>query len=181
MSIDTQACNDGIEDAMRGIKRKKINEIAEAARAAFKATSPVDLNAIVEKLGGEIVPSSGEHEATISKGAGGASFIIRLDPDKAPARQQFSLAHELGHLILHMEFGREGWQTTSDYEESFARSGWSEEEYEANEFAAAFLMPRDEFKEYARSHDVKSVAEHFGVSSDAALTRGRWLGIYAWS
>jgi Zn-dependent peptidase ImmA (M78 family) len=170
----------GSEDHMDGIKRRKINGIAEAARAVFKLSSPVDMEEVVRRLGGRIEPARGQHEATISKTDDG-SFVIRLDYNKRAARRAFSLAHELGHLILHMGFGQPRWRTSTDYEESYARSGWGEEEYEANEFAAAFLMPRSEFREYASAHDVKAVAEHFGVSGDAALTRGRWLEIYPWS
>jgi len=165
---------------MDGKKRQQINQIAESARAAFKLASPVDVMKAVEMLGGRIEQSKSEHEATISKADGG-TFVVRLDSSKPVVRRTFSLAHELGHLILHMGFGREKWRESGDYEESFARSGWSEEEYEANEFAAAFLMPRYEFREFAATHDVKAVAEHFGVSVDAALTRGRWLGVYPWT
>ena len=62
----------------------------------------------------------------------------------------------------------------------------SEEEYEAHEFAGAFLMPETEFREVAESfrrenkYQVISIADHFGVSVDAASTRGRWLRIFAW-
>lgn len=166
-----------------GKKRKQIGDIAESVRSFFKAPSPIDMEDAVKLLGGtiEFTSDSRGHEATIRKDGSG-SFIIRLDENKPPFRQTFSLAHELGHLILHMGFGkRDIWTRSEDYQESYARSGWSEEEYEANEFAAAFLMPSEEFRAVASKSSLKSVAEHFGVSADAALTRGRFLGVYPWS
>jgi len=53
--------------------------------------------------------------------------VVFLTPGKTAERRRFDLAHELGHLILHSE--REGFQ------------GQAAED-EANQFAAAFLMPR---------------------------------------
>jgi len=168
-------------DEMDGIKRRQISRIAETTREAFKTPSPIDMEKAVSRLGGRIEVAKSDKEATI--GREGESFVIRLDGTKPLVRRTFSLAHELGHLVLHMGFGQpEKWHQSEDYEESYARSGWSEEEYEANEFAASFLMPSAEFRQVAaNSKNIKFVAEHFGVSVDAALTRGRFLGMYPWS
>jgi Zn-dependent peptidase ImmA (M78 family) len=73
------------------------------------------------------------------------------------------------------------WRNVSTYT-AYRRKGYTEEEYEANEFAAALLMPEAIFREHARKNiSVEQIARYFGVSVDAALNRGRWLGIYAWS
>jgi Zn-dependent peptidase ImmA (M78 family) len=169
------------EDKMDGKKRRQISSIAETIREAFKMPSPIDMEKAVSRLGGRIEAARGDKEATI--GREDESFVIRLDGTKPFVRRTFSLAHELGHLVLHMGFGQpEKWHQSEDYEESYARSGWSEEEYEANEFAASFLMPSAEFRQVAaNATSIKFIAEHFGVSVDAALTRGRFLGIYSWS
>ena len=52
-------------------------------------------------------------------------------------------------------------------------------EYEANWFAAAFLMPADLFREewLAWSGDVTTVAERFGVSRRTAWIRAQGLGL----
>jgi Zn-dependent peptidase ImmA (M78 family) len=79
------------------------------------------------------------------------------------------------------------WDTIDEYIDSAKyRLGYSEEEYEANQFAASFLMPVDEYKKFVRQKAVNNkisidtISSHFNVSHDAALTRGRWLGIFAW-
>jgi Zn-dependent peptidase ImmA (M78 family) len=59
---------------------------------------------------------------------------------------------------------------------------YNQEESEANEFAVAFLMPRDQFKQQIYENltddkvDLNNIALHFRVSLSVALTRARWLG-----
>jgi Zn-dependent peptidase ImmA (M78 family)/transcriptional regulator with XRE-family HTH domain len=53
--------------------------------------------------------------------------LVLLTPGKSAERRRFDLAHELGHLVLHVE--REQFQGP-------------QAEDEANRFAASFLMPR---------------------------------------
>ncbi|KAF0957306.1 helix-turn-helix domain-containing protein [Rhodococcus sp. T7] len=54
---------------------------------------------------------------------------VFLNTSRTGERQRFDAAHELGHLVLHSEL---------DMEPSTSK----EREVEANQFAAAFLMPR---------------------------------------
>lgn len=53
---------------------------------------------------------------------------VFLNSQKSAERQRFDAAHELGHLVLHKHGGPHG----------------REAETEANQFAAAFLMPRSD-------------------------------------
>lgn len=63
------------------------------------------------------------------------------------------------------------------------RLAWSEEEYEADLFASALLMPEAEFRAYCKEHAVdgklnaEELARHFGVDVNTALRRGRQLEI----
>jgi Zn-dependent peptidase ImmA (M78 family) len=63
------------------------------------------------------------------------------------------------------------------------RLSWSEEEYEADLFAYALLMPETEFRAYCKEHavdgklDAEKLARHFGVDVNTALRRGRQLEI----
>lgn len=164
-------------------KRRKLNAAAEAVRDALKINAPGDVWTAVRRLGGEIKPCQflDPHEASIAK-TDDTHFEIRLDVTKPETRQLFSLAHEIGHLFIHMGFANpDRWRNVSTYT-AYRRKGYTEEEYEANEFAAALLMPEAIFREHARKNiSVEQIARYFGVSVDAALNRGRWLGIYAWS
>lgn len=168
-------------------RREQINDLAEALRNACELTTPVDMQATVNRLGGKLIYiAEGDYEAKIERRGDG--FVISLLEHASENRIRFSIAHELGHLFLHMGFlDDEKWQGASDYTDSaYYRFGHSEEEYEAHEFAGAFLMPRAEFAQVARrferngTYNVGQIAAHFGVSPDAAITRGRWLGLFSW-
>lgn len=64
-------------------------------------------------------------------------YIIALSSNKeSAARINFDIAHELGHIMLHE------W---SEDEEVLSREEFKAKEKEANEFAAAFLLPEASF------------------------------------
>ena len=68
---------------------------------------------------------------------GQSIYFIALSSNKnSAARINFDIAHELGHIILHE------W---SEDEEGISREEFKKKEKEANEFAAAFLLPESEF------------------------------------
>lgn len=170
-------------------RRNEIGVLADRVREALGLSTPVNVEAAVEMLGGTLkdIGTGDEPEAYVEKQAN--SFEIGIHPDVSPKRRRFSIAHELGHLFLHMGFiiDEEKWNSVTRYEESIKyRFGYSEEEYEAHEFAAAFLMPESEFRAIADAHRVENkyrisgIAEHFQVSEDAASNRGRWLKMFAW-
>lgn len=69
---------------------------------------------------------------------GKSIFIISYSNNKeSAARINFDLAHELGHIMLH------SW---SDDTENMDRETFKRKEKEANEFAAAFLLPENQFR-----------------------------------
>ena len=172
------------------IDREYINELAEHISESLDLSIPVSLEQVVAKLGGELsrqkLPES--VDAIIYK-MGDAFQIVISEDSKAGNRDRFSIAHELGHLFLHMGYliDPEKWASTPEYKDSvYLRYGYSEEEFEANEFAAALLMPRSAYAAAVEKYtvagrcDVAKLADHFQVSKKAALIRGRWLGIFRW-
>lgn len=66
-------------------------------------------------------------------------WINRVDP---PTRRRFTLAHELGHYFLHQNKSFH-----DDIQAFFRNNVWDGKEYEANNFAAALLMPEDKVRE----------------------------------
>lgn len=88
-------------------------------------------------------------------------------------RRRFSVAHELGHLELHR------WQvtlcTSDDMLEWGVSSGSENVELEANEFAAAFLMPEHFFQSFCDEQPsldfFSEIANQFLVSLTAATIR----------
>lgn len=76
---------------------------------------------------------------------------IEVNADHALTRQRFTIAHELGHFILHSEHG------TDEH---------SEREVEV--FAAALLIPRELLgREFAAEPDPDALARKFRVSREA--------------
>lgn len=173
---------------MRRERRTQINSLAERIRATLDLSVPVDVEKAVERLNGEVATENLlDFEAKIEKVDEG--FRITLSTEFPSARRKFSIAHELGHLFLHMGYliAPKKWLQVGTYTDSvYFRSGYNTEEYEANEFAAAFLMPRETFLTVANQNRegntflIEPIASYFGVSSDAAKTRGKWLNVFSW-
>jgi Zn-dependent peptidase ImmA (M78 family) len=175
--------------------RKTIHSLADKIRdVAFPSgpNFPVDPAILIEQLGGKLIENaqlSAYIDAEINKT--GESFEIRLRHNQ-PKRRRFTLAHELGHLFLHMKYlSQEKWEFATQYQDSqFRRTlgDYSEEELQANEFAASFLMPESDFSQaidrfrnkQSGEIDIIKVAEYFGVSEEAATLRAKWLRFLQW-
>ena len=177
-------------ELMNATKRKIIHDFAVRLRTVFQVESPVKLDELVTRLAGTIV------EAKLDDGVSGkiektdGAFRITVNPQDAPNRIVFTIAHELGHLFLHMGYlvNPDRWNTLKEaYIDSvYFRSGFSEEEYEANEFAGAFLMPEPEFRERylqyqaAGQDPISELSQFYLVSTEAVSNRCKWLGILPW-
>ena len=89
--------------------------------------------------------------------------VIFLNSQMPNDRNRFSLAHEVGHIVMHVGQGLPG----------------SEElEREANEFASDFLMPEDQIGEMLTNLSFSSLAElkrRWKVSMRALIRRARDL------
>ena len=110
--------------------RRMINSLAEDVLSAYNISVPIgNIDEIVEKLGGTI-----QKEAFFSDGAvekEGNGFKIIVSPFQDEKRERFTIAHELGHLFLHM-----GYRTNNELWEKqenniYHRIGNSEKEYQA--------------------------------------------------
>ncbi len=99
---------------------------------------------------------------------GAGNFKIYLSPITSKVRDNFTIAHELGHYFLHsgdpvgskrIRAGRSGESTVV--------------EQEANRFAAALLMPKNIFVEAfsASDGDILTLTGLFSVSRPAVAVR----------
>lgn len=88
-------------------------------------------------------------------------------------RQRFTMAHELGHHVLH---GNESFR-----DPLHQIPGSDPKEIEANTFAANFLMPELQFRMLVESgnHNAASLAALLGVSMSALNIRLESLGYHA--
>ncbi len=172
--------------------KSKINDLAEKIINQFVLPHPLtvsDFKKFIEECRGLLsedsqlpISSSGTIEKIEDN-----KFKITIPENEPETRKKFTIAHELGHLFLHMQFlSEEKWLNTP-MGCLYNRSGSNSEEYEANEFAAALLMPRKIYKDqlektYAGNgrYNIAEVADYFDVSLEAARNRGRWLNLLAW-
>ncbi len=114
-------------------------------------------------------------------------FTVRKDNDiviftnscSRLSREIFTLAHEIGHAVLHLEGER------SFIDDNITINGRStdEKEWEANYFAACLLMPADEVDRFIdleiqnfhekrlSAMDIARIMSEFNVSFDMALNR----------
>ena len=97
-------------------------------------------------------------------------FTIFVSNFTSRERDRFTIAHELGHYVLHSKLGKVPIRVP--------RSGSNRLEWEANWFAAAFLMPAATFrKEWEKNPRVVAMAGRFDVSIKAAEVRKEALGL----
>ncbi|MEO5365010.1 MAG: ImmA/IrrE family metallo-endopeptidase [Magnetococcus sp. WYHC-3] len=98
-------------------------------------------------------------------------FDIILGWFSGPMRDRFTIAHEIGHFILHSRSGKHAIQMARD-------GGRNPLEWEANQFAASFLMPLERFTQYWNEYrDLDVLAGRFQVSTEAARVRKERLGL----
>jgi len=103
--------------------------------------------------------------------------IIISNSAQVLSREIFTVAHEIGHHILHISGESDSAILDDDL------SDRTEIEVEANYFAANFLMPQEEIEKYIRLHlmgkpvrnwnglDIASIQTTFKVSFDMTITR----------
>ncbi len=171
-------------------RRQRIENFADEIRSVLKVSIPVNMQQVINTLNGELKAVTFEDSSISGRiQKVGKVFEISYNAEHSQLRSEFTIAHELGHLFLHMGYlvNPEKWNSIDEYYDSPKyRQGYSEEEYEANHFAGAFLMPQSEYKNFIKENsvnnriDINLIAEHFNVSFDAAFTRGKWLGIFNW-
>lgn len=167
------------------IDRKNIDTAADIVRNSLALKIPLSVSdlcsAIKDKLPGDCKPDTELSVDAEIKVDQGQQFEVKYQSNKPDTRILFSIAHELGHLFLHLLNQDGTLKTDAVWQRNMA---WTEQELEANEFAAAFLMPEDEFIEKCRKHmdgskvNVTKVAKDFNVSVQAATVRGNVLELW---
>ena len=133
-----------------------------------------DIKAFVEnKLGGTVEVDDWRDPAPTGmiQVRGPGDFTIWLSPYTVPARDAFTIAHELGHYFLHSKIGK--------HQIEVKREGNNREEWEANCFAASFLLPKEAFRKAWEENagNTALVAAQFGVSTSVVAIRAARLGL----
>ena len=142
----------------------------------FRSSAPVDVTALAESLGLQVWEDdtlAANVSGKIFKDSGCASasgFSISVKSSDAYVRRRFTVAHEIGHFLLHRD--KIGSSLTDD---GLYRSNLSTlEEIEANRLAADILMPGELVRDYVRKYgneNTSLLASIFKVSESAMIIR----------
>lgn len=99
----------------------------------------------------------------------GSNISILVNKSDPPYRKRFTIAHELGHHFLHLLSDGEFVDKKVDLFRDAEGGDQSKKiEVQANQFAAALLMPPELVKiEYQKNNDVSDLARKFNVSEEA--------------
>lgn len=156
--------------------------------------APVDVHLIAKRLGVTVREEASDSEVSGALFREGSKAIIGVNASHAMIRKRFTIAHELGHLLLHDDHAR----IDHSYPEvaetprlrlTALRSKLSGEasdprEIEANRFAAALLMPVHLLERSLRNQrlplnegDIGKLATTFKVSVQAMNFRLMNLGV----
>ena len=148
-------------------------QAARLLASAGVAHEPGDLRHVVSALNLELVARADlpfSCEAALEPRGDGHAIV--LGGGGSERRRRFTIAHEIGHFVLHPQLARpeRGGQVTE---------AGRVEEREADAFAAELLMPEHQVRQAAREHgaDVDRLADRFDVSRSAMRNRLQRLDI----
>ena len=150
-------------------------EAAYALREAWDlGHDPIDNIISVVEQHGILVTSFSTSTDDVDASSDAPTYLIAYSNNKtSAARIHFDIAHELGHICLH--------EWSEDIEE-LTKEEFKRREREANDFAAAFLLPEDTFKKDAEAGPqtiayYKQLKKKWKVSIAAMIRRAEKLNI----
>nr|DAO82996.1 MAG TPA: IrrE protein [Caudoviricetes sp.] len=154
---------------------QQLEAMADLTLANFQQTqnSLIDVVFIANELGYSVLEASFKDDVSgmvISNGDDEKKIYINKDDQVG--RQRFTIAHEIGHILLHQKDNKGAFV---DYRN---KTTYDHREFEADNFAAALLMPKDRSIElWNKLNDVDDFAGIMGVSKAAASIRLMNLGL----
>lgn len=146
-------------------KHSIINKKANAVLKKYKCKeAPIHVEDIAHQMGVDIMRSDLEDDLS--------GFLVIKDKKKTivvngnhhPRRQRFTIAHEIGHLALHIKDDEDSlfMEKKKVYNRNLKSStGVDPKEIEANRFAASLLLPEELLNKY-----IKEASSHFEESGD---------------
>jgi len=146
--------------------------------AKYKITkAPIDPEAISEAEGFEVVYASfngsiADEVAGFSEPQNGRIVVNRALNSN---RKVFTIAHELGHHVLHKDYLDDEGAYQVFPRMNVYSGAKPPEEQEADAFAAELLVPLDMLRKYVDFASPSELAAMFMVSRDVILNRMKWL------
>jgi Zn-dependent peptidase ImmA (M78 family) len=152
--------------------KAEIEQDANSIRKAHGLTSiPINPVTLANRLGIKVNNAKFSTESLSGLLAKRGNHVtILINQSDSPFRKRFTIAHELGHHFLHLEGDGE----ILDNEEDLFRTEEHDDdddrrrEVQANQFAAALLMPAEEIRSYYhKGYGLSELARLFNVSESA--------------
>jgi Zn-dependent peptidase ImmA (M78 family) len=151
--------------------------------------APVPVDRIARALGARVRYSALDEELSGFVYIKDGVPIIGVNALHHPNRQRFTIAHEIAHLQLHPQFIKGEVHVDKKFSEFILRrdaasaTGTEKLEVEANQFAAALLMPAEMLDQFLQDADcdvedeseIEQCAKEFGVRKAALQYRLRNL------
>lgn len=172
------------------MKPSQAHQDAEALlRSHGLFAAAVNVEALVTSLGIDLRREAMEDEVSGLLVIKSGRSMILVNADHPPNRQRFTVAHEIGHFVLHAQRSVDSLYVDRRFatfqpgqQPVYTRatnSGDPKQEREANKFAADLLMPKELILESIRRNaldpsdeqDVGRLAGTFLVSEQAMLYR----------
>lgn len=158
---------------VRGAVRS-LADLRELMAREGLATYPVDVDAVAKLLGLTVLLEPMDDELSGFLELRGDSWVAGINAYHHPVRRRFTLAHEVGHFVLHRD------AQTDFRDRTFARrtNDPSKMERQADDFAADLLMPAASVIEAIGRglRNLNDLAQAFNVSSLAMRYRLQSLG-----
>lgn len=106
---------------------------------------PVPVEMIAKKMGAKLTfePFEGKDDISGMLFRDGEINIIGINSSHPNTRQRFSIAHEIGHLVLHKKKLFIDKVVKIDFRDTTSGMAIDKNEIAANAFAAELLIPRD--------------------------------------
>jgi Zn-dependent peptidase ImmA (M78 family) len=154
---------------MRSISSSIVRTCLREVQTGFDGQLPVDVVSVARNLGVAIVEAA---DLSVDGYVGltkEGQLVIRYRRANQDSRNRFTIAHEIGHLVIARVTG-------VPITERKSRTGFDSEEKLANRLAAEILMPEFVLRNNLRRSSprwgiVHKLRELFGVSASALLRR----------
>lgn len=177
------------------VRKKHIRELVERLLSDRDIKKPdVPVEAITKSLGIKVKRDRVDDKLSgfLVRATKQGIAIIGVNADHHPRRQRFTIAHELGHYLLHeteaVHFDAERPGFTVHRRDKASSTGESDLEREANLFAAELLMPARFLEEDVarinrfdllddKADVLEKLADQYNVSVQALTFRLANLGL----
>jgi Zn-dependent peptidase ImmA (M78 family) len=141
-------------EAIKVLETHGVSKAPVNVERVAKRYADVMYKALDEEVSGALVPLEA------------GRYAILVNDSQAVVRQRFTIAHELGHLILHAYTAPHA-DRVFRFRDAQSSQGIAAEEIQANQFASELLMPKTLLLEHLQATD----ALEFAPNDDSAFDR----------